>query len=333
MKARLEQTVVPTDAELAVVDGALGAAAGDGTPAEQRQLEQLRVPWDSLTLIEPLGAGAFAEVWAASMTGAERRVAVKRLHRLFLTDAAAMARFRAEILTMAPLRHANVARMYGAVWEPPHVALIMELFNGGSCAAALASRAVRLSWADPLRRWLEDVCLGMVYLHGRGVVHRDLKAENCMLSNSWGAVVADLGEARTVVYDETMTACGTPHWAAPEVLRGEHFDASADVYSYAILVFEFAARTRPYQGVHPSRLLTSVCNGSLRPTLPPSTPPAVARLASACWAHDPGMRPAFADILVQLRAPELLAESATATETAGGMLGRATSLQPDDSAA
>ncbi len=101
-------------------------------------------------------------------------MAVKLLHREKQADAECMGRFRQEVLIMARLRHPQVARFVGAVWEPPRVAVVMQLFKHGAVAAALA-RDVALSWQDPLLSWAFDVARGMGYLHGAGVIHRDLK--------------------------------------------------------------------------------------------------------------------------------------------------------------
>ncbi len=93
---------------------------------------------------------------------------------------------------------------------------------------------------------------------------------------------------------------GTPHWCAPEVLRGERYDESADVYSFGILLFELAARELPYSGIPPAHLLPEIAAGELRPTMPHSAPPAVAKLARACWAHQPGARPDMSAVLETL---------------------------------
>lgn len=206
----------------------------------------------------------------------------------------------AQILMMARLRHFALATFYGACWEPPNVAVLMELFKM-SAFDALAGPEV-LSWADPLATWGVDIAVAMEYLHGQNVVHRDLKTQNIMLTEAMSAKVADLGESRPMATNVTMTSVGTPFWAAPEVLLSERYDEKCDVYSMGILVCEFQTREVPYAGIHPSRVLAAVCRGTLRPELPPETPPFIRALAAACWSHDPQARPSMAQVAAALTA-------------------------------
>ncbi len=149
-------------------------AAAELSAEERSVLTQWRLPWAGITLGRVLGVGSFGEVWAATLLeegGGEREkerkpCALKLLHRAVQSNPEAMARFRGEILVMAQLRHRCIARFIGAVWQPPHVALVMELFERGSLEAHLHSRQTRLSWAAPLVRWASDICSGAAYLHG-----------------------------------------------------------------------------------------------------------------------------------------------------------------------
>jgi serine/threonine protein kinase len=216
-----------------------------------------------------------------------------QLHRRLLSDPEAMARFRAEIVLMSRLRHACLGTFYGATWEPPRVCLLMELFSRGSAHDVLASPAA-LSFADPLGKWACEVARCMAYLHRKRVVHRDLKCQNVMVTDVFGVKVVDLGEARALRADETMTSVGTPHWCAPEVLRGERYDEMCDVYSFGIFLFELAAREAPYKGLPQSIVLPGVVAGTLRPEMPPDAPTPLVDLARACWAHLPMARPSFA---------------------------------------
>ena len=103
---------------------------------------------------------------------AARPSTAKQLHRSLLSDAEAMARFRQEIIVMSGLRHPQLALFYGATWEPPHVCLLMELFERGSVFDVLRDVSTPLSFADPLLKWAQECAAGLAFLHRKGVLHR-----------------------------------------------------------------------------------------------------------------------------------------------------------------
>jgi serine/threonine protein kinase len=134
------------------------------------------------------------------------------------------------------------------------------------------------------------------------------------------------GSASLLLCRATRMQVGTPHWCAPEVLRGERYDEKCDVYSYGILLFELAAREAPYAVNSGPRLLRDIATGALRPAMPAHAPPTLVALAAACWAHDPALRPSMEPALGELR--KLAASLTTAGSLAAMTLGAGLLIVP-----
>ncbi len=94
-----------------------------------------------------------------------------------------------------------------------------------------------------------------------------------------------------------MTACGTPSWTAPEVLRNERYTTKADVYGFGIVVWEMLARRDPFPGMPPFQIVFAVGTQGLRPSIDDDWDPRWVRLLQECWAEDPKKRPSFEQIL------------------------------------
>jgi len=121
----------------------------------------------------------------------------------------------------------------------------------------------------------------------------------------WKAVVADFGLTKIKKKKYLQTYCGSPAWTAPEVLRGEQYDESADVFSFGIVLWEVLSRKPPYQGVEPNVIIGKVISQpNFRPPIPVNTHSKYREyvaLMAACWNDNPRMRPTFTQINEKLK--------------------------------
>ncbi len=247
--------------------GDFAAAAALGAAASP----PLALPPDALALGAPLYTGAQAVVSEATLAlppGAPpRRVAVKRA---VVRGALDLERFRAEVALLAELRHPHLARLLAAHLLPPRYLAVLELEAGGSAEGALyGAGGWRPGWAGAAALGAQAAA-ALAHLHARGVVHRDVKPANLLLSaDRRSARLADLGIAARLAElggadaaGRAAGACasaggapsggfhkalqvGTLDYMAPELLLKRPSSPAADVFALAVTVNELAAAARP----------------------------------------------------------------------------------------
>ncbi|EIE23567.1 flag-tagged protein kinase [Coccomyxa subellipsoidea C-169] len=256
---------------------------------------------EEITLGALIGEGGFGKVYYGDWAGQE--VAVKVMSAEASHQAVVLQEFQREVVTMTMLPgHPHVLRLLGACIQPPLMALVTPYCPKGSLYALLHSPTVQLSWGQ-----VAFICWGaakgMHHLHSHHVIHRDLKSGNLLVEESLCVRVADFGLARVMHDLHTLTGgLGTFQWMAPEVLAHQRYSKKADVYSFAVVLWECTARQVPYAGVSGIQAALAVMHRGLRPDIPGHTPPALASLIRDCWQPLPDQRPSFSDVAARLEA-------------------------------
>src|SRR6266516_4310780 len=249
-------------------------------------------------VVAPIGAGGMGEVYRARDTRLGRDVAVKVLPSHLYESAEARARFEREARVISGLNHPHICVLHDLGREGEVDYLVMELVEGESLAERIARGPLPI--AEVLRIGAE-IADALDRAHRAGVVHRDLKPGNVMLSKS-GAKLMDFGLAResrrggvlsatgsgpgamsqspTVATPLTAAGAfvGTSHYMAPEQLEGREADARADVWALGCVLYEMATGRRAYVGSTPASLISSIMKDEPRSLteLAPFTPPGLA---------------------------------------------------------
>ncbi len=208
-------------------------------------------------IIAPLGEGGMGAVYHARDRELDEALALKVLRTELSANADALARFRREVKLARRVTHTNVARTYDLGIHEGTRFLTMELITGESLAA-VARR--RIPMAEALRI-SQEACLGLRAAHAVGVVHRDLKPDNIMLSDG-RVVLTDFGIARAVEGSEGAAdphntlgvIIGTPAYMAPEQVEGKAIDGRTDVYALGVMLFELVTGQLPFRGDTPLAL-------------------------------------------------------------------------------
>jgi serine/threonine-protein kinase len=197
-----------------------------------------------------LGAGGMGRVYRAKDLTLERTVALKMLAPQFGTDTGFVQRFLKEARAAARLNHPNIVQIYdfGQVEETYYLA--MEYVDGHSLGAYL--KRGHFSERDAILV-IRHACRALAVAHAEGLVHRDIKPDNLMLTSRGEVKLVDLGIAKRVDEDQSLTqtgqAVGTPHYISPEQIRGARdVDARADVYSLGATLYHLVTGHTPFRG-------------------------------------------------------------------------------------
>ncbi len=203
---------------------------------------------------ELLGAGGMGEVYRASDTRLPRDVAIKILPPHFASDPYRLGRFIAEAQTIAAVNDSRICTLYDIGEEDGIRFLVMELVKGETLASKLLSGPLPI---HKTVRYAGQVAVALAEAHSKGVVHRDVKPANIIISSDDNAKLVDFGVARRPVSHETATrtgmtepgvVVGTPKYMSPEQQRGGPVDARADIFSLGVVIFECLTGELPVKG-------------------------------------------------------------------------------------
>lgn len=251
-----------------------------------------------------IARGGTATVYRAVDTRLQRVVAVKLMHAHLAEDPAAADRFVREARAAARLSHPHVVSVLDQGHGPDGVPYLVMEHVAGSTLRDLLRRRGALPPGEALGL-LEPVLDGLAAAHREGLVHRDVKPENVLISATGRVTVADFGLTRAVdQHTATGTVLGTVAYASPELVTGQRVDTRADVYSAGIVLFELLAGRRPFEG-GPLAVARAHAEGAVPDlrTLDPGLPAGVARLVARATAREPERRPPDAGgFLAELRA-------------------------------
>ena len=248
-----------------------------------------------------LGGGSVSRVFLAEELGLERQVVIKVLPPEMAATTSG-ERFRREIHLAAQLQHPHIVPLLGADAGGRLLYYIMPFVAGESLRARLG-REGALPVADAARIW-RDLLDALAYAHAHGVVHRDVKPGNVLLSGR-NALIADFGIARAIeaAGETDVTAAGltigTPAYMAPEQLDGSSAtDHRADLYASALVMYEMLEGRLPFEGDSPRDVVRARLTDAPAPVGRADCPPEVGAVILQCLAADPSARPESADAVL-----------------------------------
>jgi len=243
-----------------------------------------------------LGAGGMSTVFMALDTVLERPVAVKLLAEHLADDEAFVARFRREALAAARLQHPNIVQVFDSGLDEPSERhyIVMEYVEGPSCADLIRDQGVLD--VDQAVHIVRDACHGLDYAHRSGVVHRDVKPGNLLISQDTGAVkLADFGIAKAAEQTritQVGSVLGTAAYLSPEQATGAESTPASDIYSLGVCAYQFLSGRLPHEYGSLTELALKQQNESV-PSIRefrPEVPEALDRAIRVCLERDPAAR-------------------------------------------
>jgi eukaryotic-like serine/threonine-protein kinase len=270
----------------------------------------------------PLGAGGMGEVYRARDTRLDRTVAVKILPAHLSSNLEAKQRFDREARAISSLNHPNICTLHDVGHQDGTDFLVMEYLEGETLGDRLMKGPLP---PEQVLKYGIEICEGLEKAHKSGVIHRDLKPGNIMLTKS-GAKLMDFGLAKATpaqappVSSLTMTLSGpsgqpqpltaqgmmlgTFQYMAPEQLEGKEADARSDIFALGAVLYEMASGRRAFTGKSQASIVAAILASEPQPisAVQPMSPPALDRVVRTCMAKDPDERWQTAhDVKLQLQ--------------------------------
>ena len=298
------------------VSTCLGTSAPDGGPVDRLGVEWRGTRPQQIMPLSPgttighydvtalLGEGGMGQVWQATDTQLNRQVALKILPDAFAADPDRLARFTREAQILASLNHPNIAAIYGIEEAEGTRALVLELVEGPTLADRISKGPIPLDEALPIAKQMAEA---LEAAHEAGVIHRDLKPANVKVKGDGTVKVLDFGLAKALdpnpegdpSQSPTLTAAatqmgvilGTAAYMSPEQARGSTVDRRADIWSFAVVLYEMLTGRKPFPGDDISQTLARVIDRDPDwDVLPKTLSPALDTYLRRCLQKDPRQR-------------------------------------------
>eukprot|EP01103_Thecamoeba_quadrilineata_P006732 TRINITY_DN1646_c0_g1_i3.p1 TRINITY_DN1646_c0_g1~~TRINITY_DN1646_c0_g1_i3.p1 ORF type:complete len:479 (-),score=88.64 TRINITY_DN1646_c0_g1_i3:50-1486(-) len=243
---------------------------------------------------EEIGRGATAIVYKGIETKSGRFAAIKRFQETGLTSEI-MNVTQAEVQTIKNLAHPNIISFYTSIRENSYFFIVMEWVE--NCLQNLLKNFGTFP-EELISAYTQQILSGLHYLHSVGIIHRDIKSSNVLITKQGIIKLADFGAAAQVKSESErhFTVAGSPYWMAPEVIEVEGHSYSSDIWSVGCTIIEMVAGQPPYYEKPPLSAMYSISHDPL-PPLPPNISQDLSNLLTKCFIKDPQERPSAQTLL------------------------------------
>ncbi|XP_015784990.1 5'-AMP-activated protein kinase catalytic subunit alpha-2 [Tetranychus urticae] len=225
------------------------------------QTQQPLIKIGHYILGETLGTGTFGKVKTATHQLTGHKVAVKILNREKIKNLDVVGKIRREIQNLKLFHHPHIIKLYQVISTPTDIFMVMEYVAGGELFEYIVKHG-KLKESEA-RRFFQQIISGVDYCHRHMVVHRDLKPENLLLDINQCVKIADFGLSNMMMDGEFLrTSCGSPNYAAPEVISGKLYAGpEVDIWSAGVILYALLCGTLPFDDEHVPSLFRKIKSG------------------------------------------------------------------------
>nr|XP_053629506.1 5'-AMP-activated protein kinase catalytic subunit alpha-2-like [Cherax quadricarinatus]QPF20893.1 AMP-activated protein kinase subunit alpha [Cherax quadricarinatus] len=266
--------------------------SGQGQPPGNQTITLMKI--GHYQIGNTLGAGTFGKVKYGEHILTGTKVAIKILNRKTIKNLDMVSKIKREITNLKLFRHPHIIKLYQVISTPTDIFMVMEYASGGELFDYIKKKG-KLKESEA-RRFFQQIISGVDYCHRHMVVHRDLKPENLLLDHNLHVKIADFGLSNIMVDGEFLrTSCGSPNYAAPEVISGKLYAGpEVDVWSCGIILYALLCGTLPFDDEHVPTLFRKIKSGVFQ--IPDYLNQSVVRLLLHMLMVDPMRRANIEDI-------------------------------------
>lgn len=246
------------------------------------------IPFQDIRDLEYIGSGGQGTVFKG--TYKKQCIAVKKVNEPKQTD----------IWNLRKLEHPNIVKFLGVCTKAPCYCIVMEYCSGGNLYHYMRQPGVQILPMQVIT-WAREIAHGMMYLHSKRIIHRDLKSLNVLIDDKNAIKISDFGACRFIDNHSTkITVIGSYAWMAPELIRNDPCNDKVDVWSYGILLWELLTQEEPYKNLNHAAIMFGVGSNKLQLPIPTNCPHDLRVLLESCWQQKPKNRMSFNQIIDQL---------------------------------
>lgn len=198
-----------------------------------------------------IGKGAFGKVNLAIHRLTGKFVALKSINKTFMNDESSLKKVKQEYNILKRARHQNIVRLYESFETHSHIVYVMEVCGGGDLLTFVRRR--RKLKEDNAKFIFKQIILGLQYVHSKGVLHRDIKLDNILLTSEGDVKICDFGVSKLIQNKMQLQTeqCGTPAYIAPEVFKGKgYFGFQSDLWSAGVVLYAMLFGTVPFKATN-----------------------------------------------------------------------------------